>query len=73
MLPAGERVEADDIYASEAPEFIKCTKSTETIDNEESEGMRKRAQARIEVLMGHFKNGHVLINHIKVMVVQLRG
>jgi hypothetical protein len=55
MLPAGERVEADDIYASEAPEFIKCTKSTETIGNEESEGMRKRAQARIEVLMGHFK------------------
>jgi hypothetical protein len=33
MLDDGERVEADDIYASEAPQFVKCTKSSETIGN----------------------------------------
>jgi hypothetical protein len=73
MLDDGKRVEADDIYASEAPQFVKCTKCAETIGNEESETMIRRAQARIEVLMGHLKNGDAFCNHLKVMALHMRG
>ena len=60
MLDAGEQVEADDIYVGESPEFVKCQASLACIGNEESQSMRRRAQGRIEGLMGHMANWNCL-------------
>ena len=51
-----ERVEADDGYIGEAPQYVRCPKSIEFLGNAlERKQIVKRVQGRIEVLNRHTK------------------
>lgn len=52
-LEDGERVEADDAYVSESPQFVVCPASMSS--REEEESCSKRIQGRHEILNNHLK------------------
>ena len=54
QLEAGERIEADDGYVGEAPQYVVCPASTTT--KTESLAMMKRVEGRHESLNKHVKN-----------------
>ena len=58
MLEDNERLEADDIYVAEAPEFIRCPACITA--NEEESDARKCVGGRIETLMNRVKHWNCL-------------
>ena len=60
MLELLERIEADDIYKSHAPEKVKCPGSAECIGNEEEYAKCAGAQGRCELGNAHIKDWRCL-------------
>jgi hypothetical protein len=64
MLEPGERCEADNIYDSLTPKYVKCTKSIESLPEEDK--MRLRLEGRHE-------NLNKRIKHWKCLVYKYKG
>jgi hypothetical protein len=62
-LAEGERVEADNIYVGEAPEYVKCPNGFTR--PEEEEDMRKRVDGRHETVNKRIKHWNCLVNPFK--------
>jgi hypothetical protein len=58
MLAPAERVEADDGYVGEAPQYVKCPKSF--TNPPETEAMQQRVRNRQETVNSRFKQWGVL-------------
>jgi hypothetical protein len=62
-LDEGERVEADDIYVGEAPEFVKCPNGFTRPEDEKA--IRMRVDGRHETINKKIKHWNCLVNKFK--------
>jgi DDE superfamily endonuclease len=62
-LDAGERVEADDGYVGETPQYVKCPKSF--TNPKENEQMQKLVRSRQETVNARFKDWGCLLQRFR--------